>query len=313
LDFVRRWGFNIHLVIKLPCGVNIENLINDLRIFSWEASEIFLNYSQILKDAKDKSNILKNNNYADPVTLVDLKVNDLMIRRINEKYKDINWEILSEESVKIAPKKSINNTDWLWVLDPLDGTKDFIQGAKNYAMHLALNYKKRPFLGIVLIPEMNELWISDGSQVWSEKRDGFKTNAAPLKEKNLTEMALVTSKNHSNESLARLINKINFKKVIIMGSIGCKIASILRGESDLYICLSLPGRSSPKDWDFAAPEAILRAAGGAITSLDNKQLIYGGSNFEHGGVIVASNNKNTHKDLCLEIKEIIKKYKIYPL
>ena len=75
----------------------------------------------------------------------------------------------------------------------------------------------------------------------------------------------------------------------------------------------MPGKSSPKDWDFAAPEAILRVAGGEITSLDNKELIYGSSNYEHGGVIVASNNKNTHKDLCLEIKEIIKKYKIYPL
>ena len=300
-------------MIKLPCGVNIENLINDLRIFSWEATDIFLNYSQILKDSKDKSNILKIDNNADPVTLVDLKVNELIIRRINEKYKDINWEILSEENVKIAPKKSVKNTDWLWVLDPLDGTKDFIQGTKNYAMHLALNYKKKPYLGIVLIPEMNELWISNGKKVWCEKRDGFKTNARSSKDKNLTEMVVVTSKNHNNESLVRLIDKINFKKVIIMGSIGCKIASILRGESDLYICLSLPEQSSPKDWDFAAPEAILRVAGGEITSLDNKELIYGSSNYEHGGVIVASNNKNTHKYLCLEIKEIIKKYKIYPL
>ena len=46
-----------------------------------------------------------------------------------------------------------------------------------------------------------------------------------------------------------------------------------RGESDIYICLSLPGKSSPKDWDFAAPEAILKAAGGAITNLDNEELI----------------------------------------
>ena len=53
-----------------------------------------------------------------------------------------------------------------------------------------------------------------------------------------------------------------------MGSIGCKIASIIRGESDIYISLSLPGKSSPKDWDFAAPEAILKAAGGgSITKI----------------------------------------------
>ncbi len=300
-------------MIKLPSGVNIENLINDLRILSWEAAEIFLYYSQILKDSKDKSNILKNDNNEDPVTVVDLKVNELIIERINAKYKDINWEILSEENVKISSQKSFKNKDWVWVLDPLDGTKDFIQGTKNYAMHLALNYKKKPYLGVVLIPEMNELWISNGEKVWCENKDGFKTNTKSLKNKDLSQMVIVTSKNHNNKSLTSLIDKINFKKVIIMGSIGCKIASILRGESDVYICLSLPGQSSPKDWDFAAPEAILRVAGGEITSLDNEELIYGSSNYEHGGVIVASNNKDTHKDLCLEIKEIIKKYKIYPL
>ena len=73
------------------------------------------------------------------------------------------------------------------------------------------------------------------------------------------------------------------------------------------------GKSSPKDWDFAAPEAILRAAGGAITNLDNEELYYGKSNFEHGGIIVASNNHLTHSDVCFEIKEIIKKYDLYPL
>jgi len=86
-------------------------------------------------------------------------------------------------------------------------------------------------------------------------------------------MTLVTSKNHGNETLTQLIHKINFCKVETMGSIGCKIASIVRGESDIYICLSLPGKSSPKDWDFAAPESILKAAGGAITNLDNQELM----------------------------------------
>ena len=75
-----------------------------------------------------------------------------------------------------------------------------------------------------------------------------------------------------------------------MGSLGCKISSILRGESDIYISLSLPGKSSPKDWDFAAPEAILSAAGGAITYLDNREISYGKANFEQRGILIASNN-----------------------
>ena len=173
--------------------------------------------------------------------------------------------------------------------------------------------RDRPYIGFVLIPDKNQLWISDGKKTWCEKRDGSRYESAPLKKKNLQEMTLVTSKNHGNETLRNLIQKINFCKVQIMGSIGCKIASIVQGESDIYICLSLPGKSSPKDWDFAAPESILRAAGGAITNLDNQELSYGKTSFEQGGIIVATNDKETHGSICYEIKEIIQKNRIYPL
>ncbi len=302
-------------MIKLPSGVEINSLIEDLRILSWEVSEILLYYSKILKDSNYKNSILKNDNTEDPVTSADLKVNEVIIQRINEKYKDISWEILSEENVKIDSKNYDASANWIWILDPLDGTKDFIQGTSNYAMHLALNYKQNPYIGIVLIPEKNELWISKGDEVWCERND--RTIIEPklnnfCKNKSLKEMVLVTSKNHNNEILKKLIKKIKFNEVITMGSIGCKIASIVRGESDLYICLSLPGKSSPKDWDFAAPAAILKAAGGAITDLDNKELSYGKVNFEQRGIMVASNDKQGHEKLCLEIKEIIKRYNLYP-
>ena len=97
-----------------------------------------------------------------------------------------------------------------------------------------------------------------------------------------------------------------------MGSIGCKVASIIRGESDIYISLSLPDKGGPKDWDFAAPEAILKAAGGSITNIDNEDLVYGKDNLEHTGLVVASNKKSNHQRICSHLKEIIHKYSIYP-
>jgi len=299
-------------MIKLPSGVDINNLIDDIRIYSWQAADILLYYSKLLEDSDGKRNILKNSNEDDPVTLADLKVNELIIERINEKYKDTNWDILSEENVKTS-NTFIARNDWVWVLDPLDGTKDFIQGTGNYAMHLALNFKQKPYIGFVLIPDKNQLRITDGKKTWCEKRDGSKYRPILLKNRNLHEMTLVTSKNHGNEILRNLNQKINFCKVQIMGSIGCKIASIVNGESDIYICLSLLGKSSPKDWDFAAPESILKAAGGAITNLDNQALTYGQNSFEQGGIIVATNDKKTHGSICFEIKKIIEKYGIYPL
>ena len=300
-------------MFKLPIGVDINNLIDDLRIFSWEACDILLDYSQMLKDSNFKRKILSNNNANDPVTLADLKVNDLIIRRIKENYKEVNWDILSEENVKNEIDNFDINNKFLWILDPLDGTKDFLQGTGNYAMHLALNYKNNPFIGIVLIPEKNELWISNGTNCWCERRDRSLRKISLSNKRNLEDMVLVTSKNHSNETLKRLIEKIDFHKVNFMGSIGCKIASIIRGDSDLYISLSLPGKSCPKDWDFAAPEAILKAAGGSITNIDNNDLIYGNKDFRQENIIIASNNKHTHGYICAQVKEIIQKYDIWPL
>ena len=300
-------------MIKLPPGVDINNLIDDLKAFSWEASDTLLKYAQIIKDSNNKSNILTNKNEDDPVTIADLKVNEIIIKNIIKNYKNINWEILSEENVKNEPTNVSMTKDFVWVLDPLDGTKDFIQGTGNYAMHLSLNYENKPYLGIVLIPDKDELWISNHSMVWCENRNKeYKKTNLSIKH-NLKDMTIVTSKNHNNPILENLIKKIHFNKVIVMGSIGCKIASILRGESDIYISLSLPGESSPKDWDFAAPAAVLKAAGGAITNLNNEELIYGNTDFRQEGIIIASNNYHNHGKICLEIKKIISKYKLYPL
>ena len=297
---------------KLPKGVNIHNLIDDLRIFSWEAADILLYYSQIIRKGNSQINLVKNNDESDPVTVADLNVNDIMLKRMKEKYRDVGWKYLSEENTKLKFTKCDIDADWLWIFDPLDGTKDFIQGTGNYAMQLALNFKNKPILGIVLIPEKNELWIADEEKTWCESRDlSIKKIRLPEKKK-LNQMTLVTSKNHSNKTLRNLIEKFNFENILIMGSIGCKIASIIRGQSDIYICMSLPGHSAPKDWDFAAPAVILEKAGGAITNIENEEITYNQENFEQKGIIIASRNKETHQEVCIQIRELITKLDLYP-
>ena len=88
-------------MIKLPVGVDVNNLIDDLINISWEAADILLTYSDIIKDPNQKINILKNKNINDTVTLADLEVNDLIIKRINQKYQGVNWGFLTEEDFKI--------------------------------------------------------------------------------------------------------------------------------------------------------------------------------------------------------------------
>ena len=296
-------------MVYLPKGVEINSLIDDLRLYSWSASDILLKYGQYLKDEKSKNDFIKNKENNEPVTLADLEVNNLIIKNIQNKYANINWGILSEETFNIDSKKGKKN-NWLWVLDPLDGTKDFIQRTGNFAMHLALNYKNKPYLGVVLIPEMDELWIANGTKVWCENKNGIIKNHNLSNAKNLEDMTLVTSRNHSNSKLQNLIKNLGFKTTLLMGSIGCKIASILRGEADIYISLSLPGKSAPKDWDFAAPEAILKQAGGALTTIDNKELIYGKEGYRQEGLIIASHDKKNHERICLDIKNVLRSNKI---
>ncbi len=298
-------------MVNLPEGLDINYLIDDLKILSWEAADILLKYSKMLKKSDYKTNIIKNGDEKDPVTIADLEVNDLILKRMQCKYPDIGWKFLSEENAKENLNNCDINSDWVWILDPLDGTKDFIQGTGNYAMHFALNYKKKPFLGVVLVPERDELWIANGENIWCDRREHPNRKLNSFPNKSFDDMTLVTSKNHNNPMLMHLIDILGFKKVVTMGSIGCKIASIIRGESDIYICLSLPGKSSPKDWDFAAPEVILRTAGGAVTNLENEELCYEKHNFNQGGIIIASNNKKMHEEICFRIKEIIKKNNIY--
>ncbi len=296
-------------MLNLPNGLDINKLIDDLKRVSWKASEILLNYSQNLSYKLRESKFISTKDNNEPVTLADLEVNNLIIDFFKEKYSNILWDILSEELHKTFSENKLKN-DWRWVLDPLDGTKDFIQGTGHFAMHLALNYKNVPTLGIVLIPEKNELWISSFEKIWCEKKNGSQISANLSNKKILKEMTLVTSKNHRNKILNRLIEEIGFKKIIRMGSVGCKIASIVRGEADIYISLSLKGQSAPKDWDFAAPEIILKKAGGALTDIFNKELSYNKVGFRQEGLLVASNDKNNHSIICADLMKIIRKNNI---
>jgi len=298
------------LAFNLPEGLDTDYLIDDLRSLSWQAADVLLFYSNQFRNEKAKKDLIRTKDNNEPVTLADLEVNQLIINGIREKYQKVKWYLLSEENGIIKFNNEDINTNWLWVLDPLDGTRDFLQKTKDYALHLALNYKNKPKIGVVLIPEREELWISNNKNSWCENREGLKTKTKLSDRREIHTMKVVTSKNHKNQTLKNIIQNIGFRECISMGSIGCKIASILRGESDIYLSLSLPGQSSPKDWDFAAPEALLRSAGGMVTNLENKELDYNNPNYEQKGLIIASNNKDNHKNICKEIKLFLKENKI---
>ena len=279
----------------------------ELRKLSWIATDVLKAYARGLHPPHDFPKVLTVQEGGDgPVSTADMAINTLFISGLKEKFPLVNWDILSEESAKEIKLKNLeNNKDWEWILDPLDGTKDFLQGSENYAVHLALVYKRRPKLGIVLIPERDELWFGIiGSGAWYENHEGVKKSVCFSNRKEISKLIHVSSKNHKEQILQNLLQDIKFGQTKNIGSVGCKVATILRGESDVYISLS--GKTSPKDWDIAAPHAVIEAAGGAFSHADGRSLSYEKSDYSQSGCLIASHGLS-HENICHKIMSFLSK------
>ena len=292
---------SIDLVV--PEEVELETLLGELRKLSWAAADVLMAYARGENPPYGFPKSLTVEEGGDgPVSAADMAVNELLISGLKDNLNFTEWDILSEETSKENTFKENNyKKDWCWIIDPLDGTKDFLQGSENYAVHIALAYKKKPKLGIVLIPERDELWIGIiGNGAWCENRGGSKKHISFSERLDISELVLVSSKNHQQSILQNLLSSLSFAEIKKMGSVGCKVASILRGESDVYISLS--GKTSPKDWDMAAPHALIEASGGAFSHADGTNLIYKNRNYYQSGCLIASHGKS-HQQICQKAME----------
>ena len=284
--------------LVVPEDVVLTTLLDELRKLSWAAADVLLAYARGDQPPYGFPRYLNVEEGGDgPVSVADMAVNDLLISGLKDNLTYKEWDILSEETSKEKDFKIGNlKKDWCWILDPLDGTKDFLQGSENYAVHIALAYKQKPKIGIVLIPEKDELWFGIvGMGAWYENRGGQKSQISFSERLKISELILVSSKNHPQTKLLNLLSSLNFADIKNIGSVGCKVASILRGDSDVYISLS--GKTSPKDWDMAAPHALIQAAGGSFTHADQTDLTYNDINYLQSGCLIASHGKS-HKNIC---------------
>ena len=276
----------------LPAGVSKEALLTELRRLSWGAADILRAYARGEQPPHGFPKALSVDNGGEgPVSAADLAVNEWLLAGLSGAFPDAGWILLSEETAKeqLTEGEPLP-AEWLWILDPLDGTKDFLQGTGEYAVHLALVRGNRPVLGVVLLPEADELWLGlVGDDAWCEDRGGTRSPVRFSERSELSDLLLVASRSHRDDRLEKLIGELQLGGSKAVGSVGCKVATILRGETDLYISLS--GRSAPKDWDMAAPEAVLLAAGGRFTHADLGELTYNTGDVRQAGCLIASHGK----------------------
>ena len=285
---------------SFPAGIDQVGLLSALRPLCWGAADILRAYARGEQPPHGFSKALSVDDGGEgPVSAADLAVNQWLLDGLQAAFPRADWTLLSEETAKeqLTEGQPLD-AEWLWILDPLDGTKDFLQGTGEYAVHLALVRGERPVLGVVLLPEAEELWfgvVGDGT--WCEDRQARRSEVRFSNRAVLSDLTLVASRSHRDARLEQLINALNLGGSKAVGSVGCKVATILRGETDLYVSLS--GKSAPKDWDMAAPEAVLLAAGGAFTHADGQPLRYNTGDVRQAGCLIASHGK-THAELCAQ-------------
>ena len=285
----------------VPEGISSASLLSALRRLCWGAADILLAYARGEQPPHGFPRALSVDDGGEgPVSAADLAVNRWLLEGLEQAFPQAPWTLLSEETAKeqlVAGQPLA--AEWLWILDPLDGTKDFLQGTGEYAVHLALIHHNRPVLGVVLLPALEELWFGllDGTSghAWCENRAGQQSPVQLSQRRTPAELVLVASRNHRDQRLEQLLEALALGDTKAIGSVGGKVATILRGETDLYISLS--GKSAPKDWDMAAPEAVLRAAGGAFTHADGRPLSYNDGDIRQAGCLIASHGRS-HSQLC---------------
>lgn len=278
---------------------DLEEILAIARSVGWGALYLLRSYYQ--GDLND-GNLEIQNKQDGPVTAADIAVNHYILDRLQTNLGNQDFAYVSEETYKFQSAGQVSQP-WVWIIDPLDGTRDFIERTGEYAVHIALVNEGRPVLAVVAWPEAERVYYAtSGGGTFVETRDG---TLKPLKVSGrdaIEDLTLVVSRTHRDQRFNQLLQQLPCRNQHYVGSVGCKIATIVEQRADIYISLS--GKSAPKDWDLAAPELILTEAGGQFTHFDGSPLKYNQGDVNQWGGLLASNG-HCHAALCTEAERIL--------
>jgi 3'(2'), 5'-bisphosphate nucleotidase len=217
----------------------------------------------------------------EPVTEADHAANTLIVERLRAAFPDD--VVLSEE---IPDDGARQGRARVWMVDPIDGTSDFIAGNTGFVVMIGLVVDGRPRVGAVAHPLTGRVYggvVGEGA--WRQDADGART---PLHTSTLAGppgIRLVASKTHRTPRVDAVKRALGVTDEMNVGSVGLKIGLVAEAERDLYVYTG--GRT--KIWDTCGPEAILHGAGGRMTDLDGQPLVYDRPDLYNRRGIVASN------------------------
>lgn len=223
----------------------------------------------------------------EPVTEADRAANDLIVARLRAAFPDD--AILSEE-LPDDPARLVK--DRVWMVDPIDGTRDFIRGDTGYAVMIGLCVAGRPMMGVVAQPPTQLVWagavdLERGNEAWKAFPDGTRVPLRPSALEQPPGIRLVASKSHRTGDIDSFRAALGIDDEMNIGGVGLKVGLVAEGTRDLYV---YPGGRTKK-WDTCAPEAVLVAAGGRLTDTHGGLIDYTEQNLYNRGGIVASNGR----------------------
>ena len=256
---------------KLELKSLAENLIET---FDFAGKESIRLYEEGLKIQikEDKS----------PVSNGDLKVNELLSKKISQLTPNI--PIISEETVNLKKK---NQSKIFWLIDPIDGTKEYIAGKDEYTLNAALVINTVPVLGLVGVPKKNKLFFSysPGESYLIENNKTKKINCSKKQPKN--KIVALSSVIKPSDMILNILKKHNVTSIVKMAS-SYKFCVIASGEYDIYAA-----RERANEWDYAAGHAVAQNAGAIIKTLDERPFLYGKEDYKNPSLLIKrSNNLN---------------------
>jgi 3'(2'), 5'-bisphosphate nucleotidase len=217
----------------------------------------------------------------EPVTEADKAANTLILQRLGAAFPDD--VILSEE---VPDSRARLGRRRIWMVDPIDGTSDFILGDTGFVVMIGLVIDGRPMVGAVAHPLSEKVYGGIvGGGAWVEESTGARTPLHTSSIDRAPGIRLVASKTHRTPRIDRIKRALQIQDEMNVGSVGLKIGLVSEAVRDLYIYTG--GRT--KIWDTCGPEAILHAAGGSMTDVDGAPLVYDREQLYNGRGIVASN------------------------
>lgn len=226
-----------------------------------------------------------------PVTEADYASNAILTKGLGS----FGFPILSEES-KVPDYKGCK---YLWIIDPIDGTRSFIKGRDDFSVMVGLVYENRSILGIVYQPRGDILYYAKKGEGAFVERDGIKKRLLPSTISKPGDATLAVSRRaETTEPFKSMVQRLQSKEVVHVSSNGVKICRIAEGIYDLFFNPS--GKLG--QWDYCAPHAILEEAGGRISHLDGSDILYGKEWRDDIDAGVVASNGLLHKDILAILK-----------